>query len=438
MLSLFRILLYTSTCWGVLPLFGLKEVVPFFLTTFDVLPIVIAVGITVFRPKAISLGKLSLFQKTCISGLGLLLLANLYTVVSKGGEAFAAIQYITALLRPVSIAVLLISVLNRSKHSTEVRYITYRLLLRDVKMIITLQFLAAGLQVVAPTVGALLIPSIGEFQSGFAALDEGDVSGLLPNSIDFAYLAVAAYVVLVLDLVRRRNRAPNFLFTAIFAYFINRSGSDAATVCFIGFALWIYSSSIGLQVKKFLSAITVFMTLMLLVVNGAVLEQMLIDKIDNMMLSRLGLLFISAPQLISEQPSFLLTGLGPDFQMIAGVLSGLPETLAVLAEEAGSTIVNDVFWFATVVSLGIPLAFSYTAGMLQLISKLCTPEAFNGSFPRLFRVIVAIIIFAGLFNQILLVRSFYTVLLVGMFGHTFIGARQFFAPMTSKISNDKA
>lgn len=423
MLTLFRVFLYTSTSWGILALFGLGPIVPPFLMVVDIVPILIAVRIVLFKRKALGIDKLAVWQKLCGIGVGILLLANLYIVVSRGGSILSAVQYLVALLRPISLLLLLISVINRPQSKTS-RHRFYLRLVADIRLIITLQFLAAGVQVLDPTTGALFIPAISELQSGFAALDEGDVSGLLPNSIDFAYLAVAAYIVLTLDAVKRRGKPPNLLVSIVFGFFIQASGSDAATVCFVCYFLWLHGSLMNPRLRKILTVALVTTTSLFLVANAIALETVLIAKIDNMMLSRLGLIFISAPQLVSQQPSFLLTGLGPDFEMVGAVLAGLPDALAVLAESGGFTIVNDVFWFAAVVSLGIPLAFAYTGGMLQLLSRLSGPETSNGRLPKLFRTLALMILFAGLFNQILLVRSFYTVLLIGMFGHAFKAVRR--------------
>ncbi|OWP36952.1 hypothetical protein CEG88_26025, partial [Klebsiella aerogenes] len=157
-------------------------------------------------------------------------------------------------------------------------------------------------QVAAPEIGKLFIPVISETQSGLAALEEGDVSGLLPNSIDFAYMSVAAFIVLSLESLRNRRRPPRIAVSALFASFVYLSGSYAALLCLGIFIGWMYVERLNQSTRRGVVVSIMIIVTTLGFLNAGGWQEALSAKLENMMLSRLGLLLITAPQLVIAQP----------------------------------------------------------------------------------------------------------------------------------------
>lgn len=415
MLSLGRFYLYAATSWGVAAALGLGSLLPGFLLALDVMPILVAIGILMTRFRRISVGKATLGNVTVAITIFLFILGNFFSSNSRGGSVVLAAQYWGALLRPIGIALLVLTALHTARYSEKQRRKIHRTLLRDLKIVIGIQFLAAACQVIAPEIGRVFIPTISETQSAFAALEEGDVSGFMPNSIDFAYMSVAGFIVLSLESLRGRRRPPGIAVTTVFVFFVYMSGSFAALLSLGIFISWLHIERLQQQTRRRLTVGITVLVMTLGFLNAGDWQEALSAKIENMMLSRLGLLLVTAPQLVVAQPSVLVLGLGPDFEMITGVLSTLPDALAVLSEKGGETIINDVFWFALIISLGMPLAFGYSAGMLYLLWRICKIFIHENQVKTLFSALAVVIVIGGFFNQILLVRSFYTPLLIGLF-----------------------
>jgi hypothetical protein len=425
MLSAIRAYLYLACLWGVLclPPFHLGRIMPAVVAGIDALPVIMLVA-TLAAARVWSRATVSLRVFAVLLLLPSFAFGNAIVVSSGGGSVADAAKYLAALLRPLVVLALLVLVSGASDANAARRSEFQRKLRRDLAAITVMHFAIALLQLVAPDAGGWFIPVTTESQSGLLALAEGDVSGLFPNSIDFAYFAVAGYIVLSCDRVFVQRRPPKVWMTAAFGFFVYASGSVAAFGSFVVYAAASLLAFIERPRRRRLLVAIVSVSAVVAVLTAGIWRAALFAKIDNMMLSRLGLIFVSAPLLVAEHPSLLLTGMGADFHAIEAALKTLPEVPLIFTYDDMSHVINDVFWVAMVLSLGLPFAASYLLSLYALMRRLLSVPVIALHELHLPRVIAAIVLLTGWLNQILIVRSFYSVLCIGLFAFQFASRGQ--------------
>jgi len=420
MINLLRFYLYWSVLWGFLahPVFGIKEIVS---------QLIIAVDLTVMG-AASAYSVFSLFDKKTLylqSRVRKSLLAS-FILIAYGiaitkimdGSITDAIVYLAVLIRPIIL--LLGFAISLSYPKTQPVKDTYENLKIDMGILVCIQMSIGILQIAFPSIGGQFVVSLKDTQSAIWAFEEGDISGTFPNSIDMAYFLISGYFVLTLQnwFIRKR---PSLGMTSLFGYFIYNTGSVTAIICFLLYVTFIYGRSLTYQnilyLSNFIALLLISVTISLsgLVWMGLVefssITIPINDKIDNMMLSRLGLIFISIPAVIATIPWRLLIGCGPDFNAVLSILNSLPDVPLGLTESSSVMIINDVFWIALILSLGVPMTIFYLYHLVVLF-KSCYIN-YTNSTKNLINIILVIIFVAGFFNQILLVRPFVISIILG-------------------------
>ncbi|MGC3999869.1 MAG: hypothetical protein QM767_21465 [Anaeromyxobacter sp.] len=415
MLLSLRIYLYGACLWGLLclPGAGLGPAAPAILAVIDAMPLLL-LAVSLASWRAWERTRLSLLQLLGIALLAGLAVANVAVTALSSGSVLDGVKYLAALARPLTLLAALGLHRAASDASGEDRAVYRSVLLRDLRVIVVVHFAAAAVQRVFPGVGERLIPLVSETQSGLAALAEHDVSGFFPNSIDFSYLTVAAYLVLHAERMFVERRRPPLWSTVVFGAFAAASGSDASVVCFAMVVAAGWLAPLPTAKRRRMAGGAAVLGALVAAATAGIWQGALLLKIDNMMLSRFGLLFVSTPLMIAEHPGVLLTGLGGDFHVIEAAIKALPQVPLVFTYDDVTQVINDVFWVGLMLSLGAPLALAYVLSWRSLFNGACSlPTASRAISPA--SVVLAIVIFAGFFNQILLVRSFYSALCVGLF-----------------------
>jgi len=413
MIAFLRVYLYWSVLWGFLvyPALGLKSLVPPLLLGIDMLTMGVCTlyGVAHFFDRVASplSRQIQLASFACV----FLIAYGLAVTASMGGSMVEAAMYLGALIRPMLI---LIAVAIHLRTSPSGRASTlYKILRIDLLLLVGAQLAIATLQKINPTLGSEFIPSLVETQSAAYALAEGDVSGTFANSIDLAYFLVAAFIVLT----QRHwalHLAPPILLTCVFAFFVNATGSLAANIClwvYLGY-LWLHSLS-GTN-RRLAMIFVALISVIWFYMNLSTVSLAVIEKLDDMMLSRLGLIFSSIPGLYANMPQRLLSGSGADFNAILTLLNNLPDVPLVFTYEAASSVINDVFWGALLLSIGAPAAFFFVYRMAQLFKVYIARSVGDKQTKNLVWVVWIIIFLAGMVNQILLVRTFTLVLTLGL------------------------
>jgi len=413
MLQALRAYLYCTVLVGflTLPGVGLRAIVPALLTAADLLLISIC---AVYIGHGWSGLKHSEGLQPLRRALIMLAVTVVYGLAVTAGSAGALVEaakYLGALCRAPLILMAIYVHAHTGVRPTPAQ--VYRTLRHDFALLSGIQMSVAALQLIWPSVGIHFIGDYAEGQSARAALEEGDVSGTFANSIDMAYFLMAAYVTLTLAMWQR-GRAPALWMTALFGFFVYATGSVAASVCMGLYAGYLHVRPWPLNIRRFVPTAVAVLGLGALYLHFDALATAVIDKVDNMMLSRLGLLFVSLPALVESQPLRLLTGFGLDFEVILGVLRDLPEVPLVFLYDESAVVINDVFWAALVLGLGAPLVALALTRLAHLFAAFLGADSRHPEQRSLWGVFVLVLLLAGLLNQILLVRPFVAGLLLGL------------------------
>ena len=197
-------------------------------------------------------------------------------------------------------------------------------------------------------------------------------------------------------------------------FFVNATGSLTANIC-----IWIYIGYLWLRSLSYANRrlAVIFLALISVIgfyINFSTVSLAIVEKVDDMMLSRLGLIFSSIPGLYATMPQRLLSGSGADFNAILTLLNNLPDVPLVFTYEGASSVINDVFWGALLLAFGAPTAFFFVYRMAQLFKVYIARSAGAKQTLNLVWVIWLIVFLAGLMNQILLVRPFTLALTLGL------------------------
>lgn len=413
MIAILRAYLYWSVLWGFLahPALSLKGMIPTLLIGIDLL----TMGVCAVYSATVLLSRVATplshrihqasFSCAFLIGYGLTVTAAI------GGSVGEAAIFIGALIRPMLILIAVACFLLTSPPRPAIGL--YKMLRFDLLLLVGVQLAIATLQKINPALGGEFIPALATTQSAIYALAEGDVSGTFANSIDLAFFLIAAFIVLTQRYWIWRL-APPLLLTCVLTFFINATGSLTANIC-----IWIY---IGYLWLRSLSYPNRWMAVIFLVLisfigfytNFSSISLAIIEKVDNMMLSRLGLIFSSIPGLYAAMPQRLLSGSGADFNAILSLLNNLPDVPLVFTYEGASSVINDVFWVALLLAFGAPTAFFFIYRMAQLFKAYLARSAGAMQTLNLVWVIWLIVFLAGLMNQILLVRTFTLALTLGL------------------------
>lgn len=413
MVALLRAYLYWSVLWGFMvhPALGLKSLVPPMLVGMDLLVMGICTVYIAANSFIRDESPLDWQIRSASFACGFLLAYGLAVTAVMGSSAIEAAIYLAVLIRPMLILIALAIHLRAPPVGDAIAL--FGKLRGDLLLLVGAQLTIATLQKISPEIGGEFIASLGETQSAVYALAQGDVSGTFANSIDLSYFLLAAYIVLTQRHWQQRL-APPIMLTGIFAFYSNATGSLAAEIC-----LWVYIGYLWLRAlsesnRKLAVLFGALLSVGGIYINLSTIGPAIVDKVDDMMLSRLGLIYVSIPGLYATMPGRLLSGSGADFNAILTLLNNLPDVPLVFTYEEATSVINDVFWVALLLSLGAPAAFLFIYRMAQLFKAYVARSLGTEPTRNLIWTIWLVVFLAGMMNQILLVRPFTLTLTLGL------------------------
>jgi hypothetical protein len=336
---------------------------------------------------------------------------TLTVTLLSGGDLMTGAQYLGALCR--TLAGLIAGAIYVGTANTDVNNKKYLTVRRDIIVLVALQLTVAGIQKFYPAVGDALIVSLQETQSAARAAVDGDVAGAFPNTIDLSYFLLAAFITLT-----QRNwmerKLPSLPVAALFIFASTATGSLVALFCLVLFVFALtlrslFSRSLGVALL-----ISLLVTAIVSILYFTQIYSGATDIVDNLMLSRLGLIIDSIPELYKRSPDGILVGFGTDFNHVLDLMRDGPRAPAALFDDGAVNIINDVFWTALSLGIGVPFALLYVKVSASLFVKYLASSRQNPSALHLAHLIWFMIIIAGLFNQVLIIRTFTTTIIYGL------------------------
>lgn len=299
---------------------------------------------------------------------------------------------------------------------------------KDIYFLATIQISASFIQIFYPDIAIKIIPNVNPFDSSLRAfINDNEISGVFRNTIDFSFFLLASYIVLhALNLIE--NKKNHIAISLVFGFFIIKSGSMAAVVCFFTFFISTLIIRLKIKTKLIIAIIISLVFLYFVIANIESISQELNAKIENMMLSRLGLIFISFPEMLSTIPLKIFFGISQDLSIVLQNIQNYSNAPTVFYIDEGATnLINDVYWLALLFTCGIPLGFLYIFILFKLWKQYSYAEYKNS----IFHTVVLMVLFIGFFNQVIFIRSFIYVLILGILPYSIFiknqNQHQFFA-----------
>jgi hypothetical protein len=413
MFYVFRIYLYWTILWGLLYYISLsdKSWIIDLLALIDVIFILIcAIYISMYLFRRSTKRQSAYINYAVLVGIALVPYALVVTQLS-GGDPALGVQYLAALIR--SLVMLMagaVFVATAEPDPNDKKYQTVR---RDIGILVAIQVVIAAVQKLYPELGAGLVVSLQDTQSAAAAAAEGNVAGAFANTVDLSYFLLAAFIALT-----QRNwverAAPSFLMTSVFIYVIYATGS---TITFVCLTIFIFALMLRCGVRR--SYGIVVATLALLAAAGIIWNFELVYSnynatVENLMFSRLGMVVDGIPDLFKVSPQGILFGFGTDFNWIVKLIINRPNSPDVFLEDGSVNVINDVFWAALMLGIGAPGAFLYVKVTASLFLKYVSNSSTDRTARNLAQLVCFLVLIAGFFNQILIIRTFTMTIIFGL------------------------
>lgn len=398
-----RLYFYLSCLWGGVAIFISAELVNTIIKAYDVFFIIFAlISLPFFSVSS------WLINKKVFTALISVFIISIYLILHTiyvGTNIFEVLSYHIAYLRFFFLLLFCLNIIQDFlKYNIEYDRI-FRLLKFDFNIITFVLVMAMLVQMLLPSVGHNIIPVISKYQSGLRALEEGNYSSIFPNTIDYAFFLIVSIIFCHarVSLFYSSYGLVTLLSIFILTISVLFTGSEAALGASLLVSTFFFKGYIKREI--YISCIGILAVILIswVAYESDIVQVALGNKIDNMMLSRLGLLFVVVPDVINTDPLALIFGYTPDFSNMVLVFRELPNSLDIFQYDSDKAIINDVFWFSLVMSYGIPCLLFLLYCTYNIFSEILSGHKDIISFRR---VIIVVVLFIGMFNQIFMVRSF--------------------------------
>lgn len=316
------------------------------------------------------------------------------TMLHKGAVS-SAFAYCGAIIRYIPLAL----IITKTKiDSDELK----KTLLFHVKIIFSLQITIGIVQIIGgQNIMTFFLPKTDSHSSAQNALLEGDIAGTFSNTIDYAFLILTCYL-LILYNTRRSNNAYVLLLSVFTLYIVYETGSLAAIIAFlIIFAIFLCNGHSYRFI--YLSIAVMVISIILMYIYNTELYLF----IENKKLSRLGMISSTLPNFLLKSNIFdILFGIGTDLGVINKTVLSLPNPPHIFVHYYAPHTLADVYWVAAIVENGI-IGFILLLGMLAkiyVLSKLIRQKDW-----QLYMIMISllcVILILGFVNQILSVKPF--------------------------------
>jgi hypothetical protein len=274
--------------------------------------------------------------------------------------------------------------------------------MRQIEILAYILLAAAFLSIIGGTRGSsFFLPALPAMATGRREILDGYISPFFANTIDYAFFLLIAYAIIVFK--KGLHFGVKLLLSVLFLVSIIYSGSVASIGAFLIILYFaVAHNRPTVKYAAWLSAI----------VAGAFLfyyfHDAIIAKVENMKLSRLGMIMQTLPDFIGEFSRDTFFGTGCKASAVLDKVNSYPDPVHMLYYYREISAFGDVFWVAMTVYHGL-----IGLGMVTLLYWLTFAGAAKGEYAdddynyRLVMISVYLcILWLGLFNQVLAVRPF--------------------------------
>lgn len=249
----------------------------------------------------------------------------------------------------------------------------------------------------------IFLPLLPENATGERETLEGNYSAIFANTIDYAFILVLLYTIFAYR--QGENKLKIAVLTLIFFVVIFKTGSAIGTTVFLCISFFRLT-----QGNKIIRYCIIIIFIVIISILGYIYWDLVMLVIENAMLSRLGILTLTAPDFLSELSIDTFWGIGNDAYVVLDKVNGYKEQVWMLyyAKDGNISAFGDVYWVALLVfhgliGLGIIIYIYYslyksTSGKKYIDSKFDYDRIIKWFF-------FSIVIFAFL-NQVVVVKTF--------------------------------
>lgn len=360
------------------------------MTCLDIIPLVVFFFCNPsFYKKGVNIFKTTSFWFAWILLLGLLLL----TAYLHHGNIAPSIVHIGALLRYLPLTYIILSL---SPKINVVEKLIYHL-----KIITAIILTIATICIFMGSRAELLLPVMSKDATGLREISSGYYSAIFPNTIDLGFLLVMLFIVWSND--RKFGLGKYILFSLWTGFCIFKTGSATATAVFsLIFFLRLTENN------KILRNTLVSFGLVIVIALYFRYQYEISLVIENMQLSRLGIISLTGPDFIKEFSTDTLWGIGNDADVVLNKVNSYPEKVHMLYYMEDLSAFGDVYWVALLVFHGIfgLLIIGYI--FYKIYHGICKYNINdkNFNFKRIIKWSYIAIFLLGFMNQVLVVKTF--------------------------------
>lgn len=342
-----------------------------------------------FYRKGVNLFKTTSFWFAWIILLGLLVL----TAYLHRGNISPSIIHIGALLRYIPLAYIILSLSSKINIGDK--------LISHLKAITTIILIISTICIFMGSSAELLLPVMSKDATGLREISSGYHSAIFPNTIDLGFLLVLLFIVWSND--KNFGLFKYILFSLWTGLCIFKTGSATATAVFCLILFLRLTKN-----NKILRYAFVSFGLAIVIALYFRYQYEVSLVIENMQLSRLGIISQTAPDFIKELSFDTFFGIGNDSDVVLKKVNSYPEKVHLLYYTDGLSAFGDVYWVALLIFHGIfgLLIIGYI--FYKIYNGICIynihDKDFN--FKRIIKWSYISIFLLGFMNQVLVVKTF--------------------------------
>ena len=385
------ILLFSSSIMkvvGIPPSVGLQ-----LLAIWDIIPL----GIWFLSNPSFRIKSKEVFVDTFKFWILWLVILILLLIASNrhGGSIIPSLVHWGALIRYIPLAYIVVEI---GKHIE----IGDRIIKQFGIFAIILVFIGY-LCIIAGDNATIFLPLLPENATGERETLAGNYSAIFANTIDYAFILVLLYTIFAYRQGVKRFKLA--VLSLIFFVVIFKTGSAIGTAVFL--CIVFFRLTQDNNIVRY-TVITLFVVAICML--GYIYWDLVMLVVENAMLSRLGILTLTAPDFLSELSYDTFWGIGNDGYVVLDKVNGYEDQVWMLsyAEDGDISAFGDVYWVSLLVFHGfvglVIICYIYyslykaTSKKKYIDSKFDYSKIINCFF-------FSIIIFAFL-NQVIVVKTF--------------------------------
>lgn len=322
-----------------------------------------------------------------------LLLLLVFTAILHKGSLAPSLVHFGALIRYIPLAYIICSLSKDINVSDKLIY--------HIKAISIILLSITTVCIILGPQASIFLPVMPVSATGIRELANGSYSAIFANTIDLAFILVIIYILWCSD---RKLVGFRFVLLSLwFAVCVFKTGSATATAVFCLFFMLRITES-----NKFYRnlAFFVFGIIAIFLYFRYQMEVRLI--IENMQLSRLGILSMTAPDFIKELSFDTFFGVGNDSDVVLSKINSYPDKVHMLYWMDNIDAFGDVYWVALLVYHGLIGFLLISLIFYKMYVSIIRYDLNYGEFnlKRIVEWSYIAIVLLGFMNQVLVVKTF--------------------------------